>query len=275
MISEDFKVRYVRLPVVTGLISHTALLVRMSQMDIRRRYLGTLLGGVWAILFPLATIALIYFVMTYGLKVKVPLGDVPFVHWLISGMLAWFFLSEMLSTGFGAIVESPHLVTKMRFPLLILVPVKVVAAIPVHLLLMSVFMIMMAVQGVGSFIYWIQLPYYILCATVLALGMNYLTSAAQVFIRDVGNVVGVLLQVLFWATPIFWKPDFIANSKFHFLLYSPFAYIITGYRDSLLDAIPFWQRPIETAIFWMFALPILVFGIVIFQRLRPHFADVL
>lgn len=255
--------------------SHIVLLLRMSQMDIRRRYLGTLLGGVWAILFPLVTIALIYIVMTYGLKVTVPQGKAPYVHWLISGMMAWFFVSEMLSTGFGAIVDSPHLVTKMRFPLLILVPVKIVAAIPVHLLLMSVFMIAMAVQGVGSFIYWIQLPYYFLCAAVLALGINYLTSATQVFTRDVGNVVGVLLQVLFWATPIFWNPEFIANSKFHFLLYSPFAYVITGYRDSLLDAIPFWQRPIETAIFWVFALPILIFGIVIFRRLRPHFADVL
>lgn len=252
-----------------------ALLMRMSRMDIRKRYLGTLLGGVWAILFPLVTIILIYIVMTYGLKVTVPLGAASYAHWLISGMLAWFFVMEMLSTGFGAIVDNPHLVTKMRFPLLLLVPVKVVAAIPVHLLLMVVFMIVMAVQGVGSFIYWIQLPYYFISAIVLALGVNYVTSAAQVFARDVGNLVGVLLQIFFWATPIFWRPDFIANSKFHFLLYSPFAYIITGYRDSLLDAVPFWQHPVEAGIFWAVALLILFFGIAIFQRVRPHFADVL
>lgn len=261
--------------IAVDLKSHMALLLRMSKMDIRKRYLGTLLGGVWAILFPSVTIALIYIVMSYGLKVTVPLGEVPYAYWLISGMLAWFFVSEMLSTGFGAIVDNPHLVTKMRFPLLLLVPVKVVAAIPVHLLLMVVFLIVMAAQGVGSFFYWIQVPYYFLCAVVLALGINYLTSAAQVFARDVGSVVGVLLQVFFWATPIFWKPDFIANSKFHFLLYSPFAYIITGYRDSLFNAISFWQRPVETAIFWVFALLVVFSGIAIFQRVRPHFADVL
>lgn len=263
------------LAMAKDLKSHTALLMRMSRMDIRKRYLGTLLGGVWAILFPLVTIALIYIVMTYGLKVTVPLGTVPYAHWLISGMLAWFFVSEVLSTGFGAVVDNPHLVTKMRFPLLLLVPVKVVAAIPVHLLLMFVFMVVMAVQGIGSFIYWIQLPYYFLSAIVLALGINYFSSAAQVFTRDVGNVVGVLLQVFFWATPIFWNPDFIADSKFHFLLYSPFAYIITGYRDSLLDAVPFWQRPLETTIFWIVALSLLIAGIALFQRVRTHFADVL
>ncbi len=254
---------------------HVRLLLRLSSMDFRKRYLGTLLGCVWAILFPLASIALIYVVMTYGLKVKVPAGEAPYAHLLISGMLPWLLVSEMLSTGFGAIVENPHLVTKMRFQLLLLVPVKVATCIPVHLLLMVIFMVVMALNGVGSFVYWAQLPYYFFSTIVLVLGINYLTSAAQVFIRDVGSAVGVLLQILFWATPIFWKPDFVADSKFHFLLYSPFAYIITGYRDSLLDAIPFWQRPLETAIFWAIALPLLLFGVSIFQRVRPHFADVL
>ncbi len=262
-------------PSANKLKAHLFLVMRMSRMDIRKRYLGTLLGGFWSILFPLVTIGLIYVVMTYGLKVTVAPGAVPYAHWLITGMLAWFLVSEALSTGVGAVVDNSHLVTKMRFPLLLLVPVKVIAAVPVHILLVSVFMVVMAVQGIGSFAYWIQVPYYFLSAVVLALGINYLSSAAQVFTRDVGNIMGVLLQVFFWATPIFWNPDFIADSKFRFLLYSPFTYIVTGYRDSLLDAIPFWQRPLETVIFWVITLSILCLGIALFQRLRSHFADVL
>ena len=146
---------------------------------------------------------------------------------------------------------------------------------PIHILLMFILMLAMALQGVGSFVYWVQLPYYFLCAAILTLGINYLTSAAQVFTKDVANIMGVILQALFWATPIFWRADLIADTKFGFLLYSPFAYIITGYRDSLFDGLPFWQHPLETIIFWIITLFILAFGMFFFQRVRPHFADVL
>ncbi|MCC5629688.1 ABC transporter permease [Nostoc sphaeroides CHAB 2801] len=255
--------------------SDILLLFRMSRMDIRKRYLGTLLGSAWAIISPLITTGLIYVVTIYGLKAGGAVGNASYVNWLISGMLAWFFVLEILSTGINAIVENSHLVTKIRFPLRLLVMVKVVSAMPIHILLMLILMLLMAVQGVGSFAYWLQLPYYFLCATILTLGINYLTSAAQVFTRDIGSVMGVILQALFWATPIFWRADLIANSKFGFLLYSPFAYIITGYRDSLFNGLPFWQRPVETVIFWITALFILFFGMLFFQRVRPHFADVL
>jgi len=255
--------------------SDISLLLQMSRMDIRKRYLGTLLGSTWAILSPLINTSLIYIVMIYGLKAGGAVGNAPYVSWLISGMLAWSFMLEIMSTGINAIVENSHLVTKIRFPLRLLVIVKVVSAMPIHILLMLILMLVMAVQGVGSFTYWLQLPYYFLCATILTLGINYLTSAAQVFTRDVGSIMGVILQALFWATPIFWRTDLIINTKFRFLLYSPFAYIVTGYRDSLFDALPFWQRPVETIIFWITALLIFFFGMFFFQRVRTHFADVL
>ena len=213
--------------------------------------------------------------MIYGLKVSGSVGNASYVNWLIAGMLAWSFILEILSGGINAIVENSHLVTKIRFPLRLLVMVKVVSAMPVHIFLMLILMLIMAVQGVGSFVYWLQLPYYFLCAAILTLGISFLTSSAQVFTRDVGSIMGVILQALFWATPIFWRTDLIANSKFSFLLYSPFAYIITGYRDSLFDAIPFWQRPIETLIFWVSTITFLFLGIFFFQHVRPHFADVL
>ena len=255
--------------------SNVLLLIQMSRMDIRKRYLGTLLGSIWAIISPLINTALIYFVMIYGLKAGGSVGNASYVSWLISGMLVWSFVLEILSAGINSIIENPHLVTKIRFPLSLLVMVKVVSAMPVHLFLMFLFMLVMALQGTGSFVYWLQLPYYFLCASILTLGINYLTASAQVFTRDVGSVVAVVLQSLFWATPIFWRTDLIANSKFSFLLYSPFAYIITGYRDSLFDAIPFWYRPVETLVFWIITLVLFSLGISFFQRVRPHFADVL
>lgn len=247
----------------------------MAKMEFRKRYLGTLLGSVWAILFPLVNIGLIYLVMTHGLKVGVDVGAVGYADWLIPGMLAWFFVSEMLLIGVNAVTDNSHLVTKIRFPLRLLIPSRILSAFPVHCILMALFTSVLAIQGKGSIWYWLQLPYYALCAAMLALGVNYLTAAAQVFARDVSNIVGMLLQMLFWVTPIFWNPSLIAETKFRFLLYSPFAYVITGYRDSLFDAVPFWERPMQAFIFWAGTLLLLVLGMNVFQRVRPHFADVL
>jgi len=250
------------------------LIWKLAVMDFRKRYLGTLLGGLWAVLSPLVTILLIYFVFTYGLKVG-RMGNVSFDQWLIPGMLAWFFISEVLTYGVMAITESPHLVTKMQFPLRLLPPVKIVSALPVHLVLMFFFLVYMTAVSAGTPVYWVQVSYYLFCACILCLGITYFTCAIQVFVRDMSAIVAVVIQILFWATPIFWDPMLMKGSPLEFLVYSPFNYIVTGYRDSLFGGMPFWHKPMEGVVFWLTTLLFLAIGVILFQKSRPHFADVL
>jgi ABC-type polysaccharide/polyol phosphate export permease len=102
-----------------------------------------------------------------------------------------------------------------------------------------------------------------------------LTATLMVFVRDVMNIVGVILQLLFWATPIFWDPAMIAGTKFRWLLLSPFNYVLQGYRDSLFGGIFFWAKPQATLVFWAFTLLLSLFSVVLYKRTRPHFVDVL
>lgn len=234
-----------------------------------------MLGIVWAILLPLTTIVLIYFVLTHGLKAGV-VGSVSFASWLIPGMLAWFFISEGISNSVTTITDYSYLVTKTVFPVRLLVPARLCAAMPVHFFLMTGFMgyLFFSNQEI-SLKYWGQLPYYFGCACTLMFGMSLITSAVQVFVKDLSNAVGVILQIFFWATPLFWNPDLVKNSPFKWILLSPFNYVVTGYRDSLFDGIGFWQRPIEAMTFWFSTVFILCLGVYTFKKLRPHFADVL
>ena len=250
------------------------LLLRQTRMDFRKRYLGTLLGGVWAIISPLVTISLIYFVFTYGLK-SGAMGNISFLNWFIPGMLAWIFISESIIAGCGAIVENSYLVTKMVFPVRILPPTKVLASLPVHLLLLTIFMGLLLVEGAGTIRSWWQLAYYLACGIIFCTALGYITASCMVFVRDTASVVAVLVQIFFWATPIFWDPMRLAASPYHRLLLSPFNYIIQGYRDSLFNGVYFWNRPTETLAFWAVTLTLIWLGQVLFQRTRPHFADVL
>lgn len=250
------------------------LIYRQAFMDFKKRNLGTMLGGVWALLSPLTSIALIYFVFLYGLKTGM-MGNISFLNWLVPAMLAWYFISESISLGTNAIYESSYLVTKVVFPVWTLPMARVLSALPVHALLMCIFIFILIIDGVGTPSSWFQLLYYAFCACVLCTAISLITSSLMVFVRDVMNIVAVVLQLLFWATPIFWDPAMIAGTKFSWLLLSPFNYILQGYRDSLFGGLFFWERPLATAFFWGVAVLLGGAGIVLYRRTRPHFADVL
>ena len=250
-------------------------LLILTKMDFKKRYLGTMLGTVWALLMPLVTIALIYVVLRYGLRLSGVVGTVSFVDWLVAGMLAWFFVSEGLGSGVGVIMDYPYLVTKMKFPVRLLIPARLCAAMPVHFLLMIIFMLVLAFGENRPFLCWLQLPYYFFCACVLVFSITIFTCAAQVFIRDIANVVGVFLQIFFWVTPLFWDPAFVKDTPFSVMLYSPFNYIVSGYRDALVHGVNFWNKPFETLFFWVATAICFYIGYKVFKRSRPHFADVL
>lgn len=250
------------------------LLYRQSKMDFKKRYLGTMFGSFWAIAAQLVTIALIYFVFTFGLK-SGAMGKISFIDWLIPGMLAWFFISEAIANSCSAILESSYLVTKIVFPVQILPLSKVIACFPVHCILMLIFMCSLLFQGTASIALWWQIGYYCICAIIFCCTLSIISSTCMIFIRDTANIVSVMLQVIFWATPIFWDAQMIAKSRFSFLLLSPFNYILQGYRDSLFSGVYFWQRPYETMLFWSIVTVLYFFGFYLFKTMRPHFADVL
>ncbi|MBL4774800.1 MAG: ABC transporter permease [Mariprofundus sp.] len=127
-----------------------------------------------------------------------------------------------------------------------------------------------------GFSFWVfQIIYYLFALLVLMLGLSWLTSALNVFVKDVGQIVSIFLQFGFWATPIFWNVNQIPEMyRFYFQL-NPMHYIVEGYRDAFIFHVPFWEKWEAGLFFWCVNITILLVGVVTFKRLRPHFADVL
>ena len=110
---------------------------------------------------------------------------------------------------------------------------------------------------------------------ILILGISYITSSVVVFFRDMGQLVAMLLQIAFWATPIFWSVDMFP-AKYHILFkLNPLYYLVEGYRDSMINHVWFWDKPLLTLYFWTIALGLLALGFSTFRKLKSHFADVL
>jgi len=204
-----------------------------------------------------------------------PVNNVPFILWLIAGMFPWFFFADAVSNATNAVMENSYLVKKIVFKVSFLPLIKIFSALIVHLFFIVFMYGLYMVYGYSFDIYWLQSFYYLFAMIVLILGISYITSSIIVFFKDMGQLVAMLLQIGFWATPIFWNVGMFP-AKYHWLFkLNPLYYIIDGYRDSMIHHVWFWEKPTLTLYFWVVTLGMLALGFSTFRKLKPHFADVL
>ncbi len=250
------------------------LLYSLTKNDFRQKYLGSYLGIAWAFIQPTITVLIFWFVFQVGFKSQ-PVNNVPFIIWLISGMFPWFFFADAVASATNAVMENAYLVKKIVFKVSLLPLIKIFSALIVHLFFIVFMYVLFMLYGYSFELYWLQVFYYLGAMMVLILGISYVTSAVVIFFKDVGQLVAMLLQFGFWMTPIFWAIGTIPQ-KYHFLLkLNPLVYIIEGYRDSMINHIWFWEKPMMTLYFWVVAAIMIGIGFSTFKKLKPHFADVL
>ena len=256
------------------LIGQRHLIRSFARRELRNQYVGSFLGVIWTFIHPLVMILVFWFVFSYGLRVK-PMNNVPFVVWLTAGMAPWFAFADILNSSAISVIGNANLIKKTLFPSEILPVIRIVCGLVIHGVFLAVLLGLIFFQRMPLSLYYFQSLYYLLCLCVFVIGLGWAASALNVFIRDVAQIVGVFMQVGFWATPIFWDIN-IMPPKVQFLLkLNPMFYIIQGYRESFIYFVPFWKHPWQTLYFWSLALLAFAVGALIFQRLKPQFADVL
>ena len=130
---------------------------------------------------------------------------------------------------------------KINFRLSILPIVKLLSALSIHLIFIIIVMAILATMKIYPTVYLLQLPYYLICVMCLSLGISWITSSINVFVKDTGYIVSILLQFGFWVTPIFWNVNALPASWHKFVCFNPMTYIVSGYRDAFLYGRPFWQ----------------------------------
>ena len=255
------------------------LILRLSLNDFKTRYAGSLMGIFWAFVQPVITVLVYWFVFEKGLRAgRQAMGgiEVPFVLFLMSGLVPWFFFSDAWPNGTSCLVSYSYLVKKVVFKISILPVVKVVASIYVHLFFVAVTLVVFWIYGFAPDLYTLQVVYYSFAAFVFTVGLSYVTASIVVFFQDLTQIIAILLQVLVWATPIMWNIDMLSDGPLKTILrLNPMYYIVSGYRNALINKVWFWQTWQMTLYFWVLTLFLVCFGMLIFKRLQKHFADVL
>ena len=250
------------------------LLYQLTKRDFVQKYVETYLGLTWAIFEPLATTIILSLIFSFGFN-SGPVQDEPFILYLFSGMVAFNYFSMATNEGSQVIRSYSFLVKKVNFRLSILPIVKVFSCSIFHMIMLTLLLVVLMVYGYYPSVYWFQFFYYFFAMNILVLGISWGASAVSVFVPDVRHIVTISLQFLFYLSPVFWSLDNVPEKWAFLPKLNPMYYIINGYRDSFIYHRPFWSHVDETIYFWIVSISALLFGSILFRRLRPHFADVI
>lgn len=260
---------------VVNIIRKKSAIYELAKRDFQTQNKNTYLGIIWGYIQPLTYIILLVLVFTIGLRTNPGGKGVPFIVYLISGMIPWQFFSGTLSSQTQVVKTHSFLVKKGDFSLSILHIAQILSALIPHLVLLAVATMVCWSHGFLPSVYTLQLIYYLAAMSFLLLGLGWITSSTSIFVQDVSNVVTILCQFGFWFTPIIWNITRIPAKYQWIVKLNPMCYIINGYRDSLIYKVPFWSKPYETIYFWLFTAIALLVGVVVFRKLKPHFGEVI
>jgi ABC-type polysaccharide/polyol phosphate export permease len=257
------------------LLRHWSLIGRLVARDVQARYRGSLIGAAWTVLQPLLALALFTFVFAEVLKVRLgpEVGTASFPLFLFCGILPWQALQETLSRSAGTLFEHTTLVKRNLFPVEVL-PLSVAAAglVPqaVGTLILGAALV---VSGHGLRPVVVALPLLFALQFLLAAGLGWALASLNVFVRDIGQILGLVLMLWVFLTPIFYPASAYPPRLAFLLALNPLALLVEAHRDILLRGVlPGVARLTVLAIF---AVATFAAGHWLFRRLRPGFADLL
>ena len=247
----------------------------MVHRNIRARYVGSFLGIFWSIIHPLTQLIIYYFIFSVILKIKLgpEFGGTSFAIWLVAGLLPWMFFAEVVTQSPGSVLEQSGLITKMVFPSEILPLTNLLAALINHLIGVVILIGFLLALGYGISLNIFLIIPSLLATCVFALGISWMLSALNVFLRDIGQIISVFVNIWFFVTPIIYPRHLIPESFQRLYCLNPMLHTVEAYRVGLLGKTDINVTGLSYLL--LLALVSFVLGGLVFKKLKPAFGDVL
>jgi lipopolysaccharide transport system permease protein len=249
---------------------HRELLGFLAWRDVRVRYRQTLLGAIWALIEPLASVVL--FTLIFNRLAGFESGSIPYPVHCYAGVLIWTFFSRALRTTTLSLVANAGLVTKVYFPRLLLPLASQLATLVDLGCALLMFLMLLAVYGLSCGVTALTLPLWILLAVLNALGVGLVLASVNVRYRDVSQAVPFLVQVWMFATPVAYPLTAIPASWVAVYALNPMVGVVEGMRWALLPGYAFdgWLLVPSVGL----GSAVLLGGLLWFRRSERRFADI-
>jgi lipopolysaccharide transport system permease protein len=250
--------------------SYRELLSVLVARDIKVRYKQSVLGVAWVLLRPLLSTGI--FTLVFGMLAKIPSDGHPYAIFVFTALLPWSFFSNAVSSSGGSLVGSAGLIGKVYFPRLLIPLGSVAGGFLDFAVSFGFLLVLMPLFGVGWSVRLLLVPVLAAGVFITALGVGTLISALTVAYRDFGNVIGFLLQIWMFATPVVY-PASLVPERFRWILnLNPMAAQVAGFRSAVLGT------PVDgtgLGISFGAAALILLAGVAYFGKVERRFADII
>lgn len=251
------------------------LIWSMARRDMFGRYKGTVGGALWAVINPLLLISVYTFLFAFVLRVRFGaagrLSD--FAFYFICGWLPWMAFSDAVLRAQSVISENVNLVKRVVFPVEILPVNLTLSALLTSLIGLGIFLVALLLSGQPLHATLLLLPVVLVFQVALTLGLGWFLASLGVFVRDVGQILGVVMTMWFFLTPIVYPETAVTPSIRSFYVLNPFFHIVKAYRALVLEGV----LPGGTTLAAMAGFGVAAFflGYAWFRKTQKAFADVL
>ncbi|MCI4127262.1 teichoic acids export ABC transporter permease subunit TagG [Bacillus haynesii] len=259
------------------------LILRLAAYETKSKYQMNYLGVLWQFLNPLIQMLAYWFVFGIGIRksseMVTGVGEVPFIIWMLAGLIPWFFISPTILDGSNSVYKRINMVAKMNFPISSLPSVAIAANLFSYFVMMAIYVIVLLAFGIYPNLQWLEYIYYLFCMIVFMFAFSLFNSTISVLVRDYQFLLQSVTRLLFFLLPIFWDISTQLGDKHPALLnvikLNPLFYIIDGFRNSFLGGSWFFEDATYMLYFWAFTLLLLTVGAVLHMKFRDRFVDFL
>ena len=257
------------------LYKYRNFIIQSVRNDLISRFSRSKLGGLWAILNPLSQVLIYALILSNVLAAKLPGVDSQYAYaiYLMAGLLGWTLFNEIVGRCLNIFIEHGNLIKKMSFPRVTLPAIAVGSCLINNLFLFISMLGIFALLGHQFNMAMLWLIPLTLVVVVFSLGIGLILGVMNVFLRDIGQVTPIILQMLFWFTPIVYPITIIPEAYRHWLNLNPMYPIIDAYQQILV----YGNSPQWGGVLIILAVGIIlsIVGLFMFRRSSAEMVDAL
>lgn len=249
------------------LYEYREMIYSLVRKDLRTRYKGSVLGFFWTFLNPLLQLIVYSIAFSYIMRVQMD----NYYMYMFVGLLPWIFFCTSVQGGAMSVMSGSDLIKKIYFPRLVLPIATVTGAFVNMLFSMVVMFAALFVSGIGVSKYIFYMPILLLLLYSLGLGLAFIFSACNVYLRDLEHILGIVTMSMFYVTPVIYPISMVPERFLHYFYLNPMVPMITAFQDIL-----YYQKAphMDTLLGVVgYAVAFMVIGFVVFQKLQRNFVE--
>lgn len=244
------------------------LLKTNIKKDVGGKYKKSFLGVIWSFINPLLQILVYWFVFD---KILHSSDKENYVVYLCCGLIPWQYFAAVVNRGAATVIDNGNVLKKVYFPREIL-PISLVASETVNFMIATIMILVFVIAGGISLTFNILWYFVILLIQfLLSIGIAFMVSSISVYVRDLIHILGIIIQLMFYATPIVYSMSQVPENFSWVAKLNPMAYIIDSYRNIFYEGT--MPRFDYLGISLLFAIVFCIFGYIIFKKLERRFAE--